>query len=65
MPIYEFACQACGEPFEELVWSASEVDEVVCPHCGSAHVRRKISAFAALGGGRSSSGGDSCAPGGG
>jgi putative FmdB family regulatory protein len=64
MPIYEFACQSCGEPFEELVWSASEVDEVVCPHCGSQHVRRKMSAFAAIGGGRSSSGG-ACSTGGG
>ncbi len=70
MPIYEFACQSCGEPFEELVWSASEVDEVVCRRCGSPHVKRKMSAFAAIGGGRSSGAraatdGGACATGGG
>lgn len=69
MPIYEFVCQSCGEPFEELMWTSSEIDEVVCPQCGSRHVKRKMSAFAAIGGGRSSggraSGGGACAPGGG
>jgi putative FmdB family regulatory protein len=69
MPIYEFACQACGEPFEELIWSSSEIDDVVCPQCGSRQVKRKMSAFATIGGGRSSgvrtSGGGTCAPGGG
>jgi putative FmdB family regulatory protein len=47
MPLFEFECSECGEPFEELVRSASAVDEVVCPCCGSQHVRKKISTFAA------------------
>jgi putative FmdB family regulatory protein len=69
MPIYEFACQSCGEPFESLVWSSSEIDEVLCPHCGSQQVKRKVSSFAAIGGGRSSRTRDTaagaCATGGG
>jgi putative FmdB family regulatory protein len=46
MPLFEFECSECGEPFEELVRSASAVDEVVCPCCGSQHVRKQISTFA-------------------
>jgi len=67
MPVYEFTCQTCGEAFEELVWSHSEVNDVVCPQCGSRHVRRRISAFAAIGRGRPTSGGGdgACATGGG
>lgn len=46
MPIFEFECTECGEPFEELVRSATAVEEVVCPCCGGKHVRKKISTFA-------------------
>jgi putative FmdB family regulatory protein len=64
VPIYEFACQSCGRPFEEFVWSTKDVDEVVCPQCGSAHVKRKISGFAAIGAAASSSSA-ACSTGGG
>jgi putative FmdB family regulatory protein len=68
MPTYEFACQSCGKSFEELVWSSSEIDEIVCPQCGSRSVKRKVSGFAAIGGSRSGSRSSassdaSCAPG--
>ncbi len=46
MPIFEFECSECGEPFEELVRSANAVGEVVCPCCGGKHVKKKISTFA-------------------
>ena len=46
MPIYEFSCSTCDRSFEELVRSAEATSEVVCPKCGSQHVRRKISLFA-------------------
>ena len=46
MPIFEFVCQECGTPFEELVRSASAVDEVSCPHCNSFMVTKQISTFA-------------------
>ena len=46
MPIYEFECNECGQPFEELVFSASAVTSVVCPSCESSHVEKKISTFA-------------------
>jgi putative FmdB family regulatory protein len=66
VPIYEFACQSCGRPFEELVWSSAEIADVVCPECGGRDVVRKVSLFASIGGGRASTaGGAACAPGGG
>ncbi|HEY6102062.1 MAG TPA: zinc ribbon domain-containing protein [bacterium] len=46
MPVYEFVCEACGRPFEDLVRSYSAIPEVRCPHCGSASLRRKVSTFA-------------------
>lgn len=46
MPIYEFTCEDCGETFEELVFSASKTDEVVCPACQSKRVAKLISLFA-------------------
>jgi putative FmdB family regulatory protein len=47
MPIFEFVCKNCDRPFEELLRSASLVDQVVCPSCGSPQVRKKMSTFAA------------------
>jgi putative FmdB family regulatory protein len=46
MPMFEFVCQDCNQPFEELLRSASQVSEVVCPACGSQLVKKKISTFA-------------------
>ena len=46
MPIYEFVCKECSKNFEDLVLSASRIDEVVCPVCGSGQVKKKMSTFA-------------------
>ena len=54
MPIYEFQCDACGKPFEELCRSAAERRHPHCPGCGSGNVHKTLSTFA-MGGG---SGGD-------
>ena len=64
MPIFEFVCQDCGNPFEELLRSAAMIDEVQCPSCGSTQVAKQISIFASQqvgsGGGFSGSAGASC-----
>jgi len=61
MPIYEFHCEDCERDSEILVrstdWKKSE-----CPHCGSKHLAKKFSTFAAAGGSRD---GGSCDSGGG
>ena len=46
MPLFEFVCSSCNQPFEELLRSASAVDGVTCPVCGSPQVKKKISTFA-------------------
>ena len=46
MPLFEFVCGDCSRPFEELVRSASAVQDVTCPACGSPQVNKKISTFA-------------------
>jgi putative FmdB family regulatory protein len=45
VPIYEFACQSCGDRFEELVGShvGVEADDVACPECGSKEAERLLS----------------------
>lgn len=52
MPIYEFECTSCGHRFEELM-RLSDPDPAVCPDCGAAQVRKRMSApqFRLAGGG--------------
>jgi putative FmdB family regulatory protein len=46
MPIYEFVCQECSSNFEDLVFGLSQIEEVICPACGSGQVKKKMSTFA-------------------
>jgi len=48
MPIYEFRCEDCGEEFEELIKSKTEVDSISCKKCGSPKVKRLMSVAAAI-----------------
>ncbi|HTN52264.1 MAG TPA: zinc ribbon domain-containing protein [Anaeromyxobacter sp.] len=43
MPIYEYACAACGKVFEELIVRRSDEAEVACPGCGRREVARQMS----------------------
>jgi putative FmdB family regulatory protein len=54
MPIFEFVCQECGVPFEELVRGATAVEDVACPFCESDQVVKQISTFASKVSGNSS-----------
>ncbi len=40
MPIYEYTCRDCDATFEALVRGG---EPVVCPHCGSASLKRTCS----------------------
>ena len=44
MPIYEFACSACNNEFEELV-SMTASTSVTCPSCGSNRTEKQLSSF--------------------
>jgi len=43
MPIYEYACRACGHEFETLVRAAETPS---CTSCSSADLQKKLSVFA-------------------
>jgi len=64
MPIYEYRCDDCGQEFEYLVLSSSEIPE--CPSCQKQNVSKLMSAstFFSKGGGglteSSSAGASSC-----
>jgi putative FmdB family regulatory protein len=58
MPIFEFDCPDCGEPFEKLVRNTA-TEPVVCPTCGSKKVKKKLSRIATKTNGGSSSASDS------
>ncbi len=43
MPIYAFACQACGHAFDSLQ-RMSDPDPAECPECGEAQIKRQLTA---------------------
>ncbi|MEW6439345.1 MAG: zinc ribbon domain-containing protein [bacterium] len=46
MPIYEYACNACGRKSSILVRLRNESQTLRCKHCGSDQLRRLLSGFA-------------------
>ena len=51
MPMYDFACRTCGQPFEKKLKMSQSSDPQSCPVCGSSDTRRRMSASFAVGGG--------------
>ncbi|HTI68851.1 MAG TPA: zinc ribbon domain-containing protein [Candidatus Limnocylindria bacterium] len=47
MPIYEFQCDDCGKDSEILVRTSAWEGSTTCPACGSKHLKKKFSTFAA------------------
>ena len=45
MPIYEYACSACGQSFEHLARTLSD-KPVKCPACGAKKLSKQLSSFA-------------------
>lgn len=46
MPIYEYVCQSCKKPFEQLERKMSGEHKATCPACGSNKTARSLSVFA-------------------
>lgn len=46
MPIYEFRCGNCGSEFTRLIRNPASNTKLICPGCGGAEIKKKISAFA-------------------
>ena len=47
MPIYEYVCEACKNPFEKLLLSKTE--PIACPSCGSPRHTLQFSVVSAPG----------------
>jgi putative FmdB family regulatory protein len=67
MPIYEYVCPSCGQPFEKLVRGGRKAREatVNCPTCGEESHRKEVTLVGALAGSGSislSSSAANCAP---
>lgn len=49
MPTYEFLCQKCEKPFEQIYsleqYERETKKKIKCPKCGSTSVVRQISGF--------------------
>jgi putative FmdB family regulatory protein len=61
MPIYEYACGACGQTFERLE-KMGEPSVTACPACGKRKARRLISRVAGIVKGATPTCGDRSAP---
>lgn len=67
MPIYEYHCAGCSNQFSLMQSVHTKPGETACPQCGTTHVERLISRFAAKtygSGDADPSGGTSCSHGG-
>lgn len=60
MPLYEYQCQDCGQPFEKMMRFSEMNQSPVCPTCGGENTKKQISLFASAG--STSSSGGSCSP---
>jgi putative FmdB family regulatory protein len=43
MPLYEYQCASCGKSIE-ILQKVSDEPIVICPDCGSAQLKKKVSA---------------------
>ncbi len=46
MPIYEYKCTDCNNHFEILHRSITKIEDVSCPKCNSANIKKLMSTFA-------------------
>jgi putative FmdB family regulatory protein len=65
MPINEYICDDCGEPFEKVVRLSDREELPACPECASNHTQKKISKISGLSNFSSGSASSNCAPRGG
>ncbi|MDD5759422.1 MAG: zinc ribbon domain-containing protein [Desulfobulbaceae bacterium] len=43
MPIYEYQCLNCQTSFEKILASSLPTEPILCSHCGSDKIKKKIS----------------------
>ena len=55
MPIYEYICPGCGQPFDKRVGFAQADERQECPNCGNRHGKRQMSLIGGISGGTAGS----------
>ena len=65
MPVFDYSCSECGKTYDVYHKLREVVEDVVCPHCGSAEHKKLFSAASVSMGGSSSASQPSCEMGGG
>jgi len=60
MPLYEYACRACGENFERRLRYEERLIAQSCPRCSASDSSLRISAAAVLAGHTSQSSAPTC-----
>ena len=49
MPVYDYVCLDCNQPFEKvLTLNSHDHEPIECPHCGSKNVDQEVTAFFAV-----------------
>lgn len=46
MPMYQYACESCGQPFEKKLSMSQSGDTQPCPYCDSMDTRKRLGAVA-------------------
>jgi len=60
MPLYEYICNDCGQPFEKMM-RFSEANQIpVCPTCSGSNTKKKLSLFSSSGNVVNITSGSSC-----
>ena len=54
MPIYEYVCNKCKATFSLIQKVGASEKDTVCPQCGSAEVKKKLSLFSSTSASKSS-----------
>jgi putative FmdB family regulatory protein len=49
MPMFEYACNECGETFERLTLRPQSAGQTSCPQCGSTQTTKVFSTFSTQG----------------
>ncbi|MFN8373684.1 MAG: zinc ribbon domain-containing protein [Anaerolineae bacterium] len=49
MPLYEYDCHDCEQPFEKRVSISQADDAIMCPRCGGKRTKRRLSRIAIKG----------------
>lgn len=60
MPLYEYVCSECGQPFEKMMRFSEQDQKPACPTCGSKNTRKQFSLFSSGGSASKSTTGSSC-----